>query len=87
MYYGRLDANDGYLTIGRAVILSDNNTESNCWSSFYSYSIPYYIIGIENHYNIAKWCDDNCSGAWLVGRDESAFVDGNDATAFKLMWL
>ena len=72
------------------VILSNKRNPVDCYSDFYyAYFEKELNPSIKNGemYWTAKWCEENCFGAWLVGRDISAFADESDAMAFKLRWL
>ena len=36
---------------------------------------------------VARWCDENLEGTWLVGSTRSGFEKEIDALAFKLRWI
>ncbi len=72
------------------VILSDKKNSTRYDDRFYSYSITIALdsrVQSGELYEVACWCEENCSDAWLVGCDISAFVNVKDAMAFKLRWV
>ena len=86
MYYESYDDEINQYIIGnRSIIISTKNNPTKCDDNFYSYSLEINFFD-KKHYEVAVWCEENCIGEWLVGIEESAFMNKEDAMAFKLTW-
>ena len=87
MYYEKYTAEYDEYSIGSlAIIVSHKNNPVLFDKDFYSYCILVTFSGDGQHYRVAQWCKKNCQDKWLVGIEESYFVNEEDAMAFKLTW-
>lgn len=72
------------------VILSNKKNPAECDNGFYRYQVNIWFspeVDGGDLYEVALWCEENCSGDWLAGAETSAFIDELDVVAFKLRWL
>ena len=81
MYYDKIQES-GYPSINsKMVIVCDEDALEDV--NTYNYKIE-VILTPEEMFSAAEWCEENLSGAWLVGFNTSGCDDEDDALALKL---
>ncbi len=85
MYYEKYNQY-GYAIGELGVIVSHKSNPTEFQDNFYFYRF-FVELDNEQHYEAALWCEENCQDKWLVGIEESDFVNEEDAMAFKLRWI
>ena len=89
MFYERING-DGYPTIGvdldeHYVILSRKGNKPTYYNTLYKQLWDEELNGDEMKVR-GSWCEENCSGEWLIGCSVSGFEKEEDFCAYKLRW-